>query len=63
MESAMDTKVKDLAGRLLKTGFDDLSERDRRVINRIADRLHITRNTNSVYDEELSFGDRLSDRV
>jgi uncharacterized membrane protein len=24
--------------------------------------LHITRNTNSVYDEELSFGDHLSDR-
>lgn len=59
----MDTKVKDLAERLLKTGFDDLPERDRRVICRIADRLHITRNTNSVFDEDLSFGDRLADRV
>ena len=59
----MNTKVKDLAERLLKTGFDDLSERDRHVISRIADRLHITRNTNSVFEERLSFGDRLSDRV
>jgi len=59
----VDTKVKDLAERLLKTGFDDLPERDRRVICRIADRLHITRNTNSVFDEDLSFGDRLADRV
>jgi len=59
----MDAKVKDLAERLLKTGFDDLPERDRRVICRIADRLHITRNTNSVFDEDLSFGDRLADRV
>ena len=59
----MDTKVKDLATRLLKTGFEDLSEHDRRVISRIADRLHITRNTNSAFDEDLSFGDRLADRV
>jgi uncharacterized membrane protein len=63
METAMDTKVKDLAERLLKTGFDDLSERDRRVISRMADRLHITRNTNNIFDDDLSFGDRLSDRV
>jgi uncharacterized membrane protein len=58
-----DTKVKELAERLLKTGFDDLPERERRVIRRISDRLHITRNTNVVFDEDLSFGDRLSDRV
>jgi hypothetical protein len=27
MENIMDTKVKDLAGRLLKTGFDDCLNR------------------------------------
>lgn len=59
----MDEKVRELAKRLLKTGFDDLSERERRVIHRIANRLHISQNVNTVYDDRLSFGERLADRV
>lgn len=60
---AVDAKVRELAEHLLKTGFDDLTERERQVIHRIANRLHISQNLNSVYDERLSFGERLADRV
>jgi uncharacterized membrane protein len=59
----MDQKVRELAQHLLRTGFDELTERERRVINRIASRIHIAQNVNRVFDEQLSFGERLSDRI
>ncbi len=59
----MDQKVRDLAERLLQTGFDELPERERRVISRIAKRVHITQNLNRVFEEKLTFGQRLSDRI
>jgi len=59
----MDHKVTELAHHLLRKGFDDLTERERRVINRIASRVHIAQNVNRVFDEQLTFGERLSDRI
>jgi uncharacterized membrane protein len=63
LEATVDPKVRELAQHLLQTGFDDLSERERHVIHRIANRLRITQNVNTVFEDHLSFGDRLSDRV
>jgi uncharacterized membrane protein len=60
---AMDHKVTELAHHLLRKGFDDLTERERRVLNRIASRVHIAQNVNRVFDEQLTFGERLSDRI
>jgi uncharacterized membrane protein len=62
-ETAMDHKVTELAEHLLHRGFDDLTERERSVINRIASRVHISQNLNRVFDERLTFGERLSDRI
>lgn len=59
----MDQKVKDLAEHLLQAGFDDLSERERRVISQIARRVHISQNINRTFEERLTFGERLADRV
>jgi len=59
----MDQKVKDLAERLLQAGFDDLPERERRVISRIAKRVHISQNVNRTFEANLTFGQRLADRV
>ena len=59
----MDHKVRELAQHLLRKGFDDLTERERRVISRIANRVQIAQNVNRVFDEQLSFGERLSDRI
>lgn len=59
----MDQKVRDLADRLLHTGFDDLPERERRVLSRLAKRVHISQNLNRAFEENLTFGQRLSDRI
>jgi len=59
----MDNKVRDLAERLLSKGYDDLPEREKRVLRRIAARAAISRNVNDTFRERLSFGDRVADRV
>ena len=59
----MDDRVKALAQKLLQTGFDDLPERERRIIRRLANRVAITTDLNKVYDAQLTFGERLADKV
>jgi hypothetical protein len=59
----MDHRVRELAERLLQRGFDDLTEREQRVIARIAKRLHISRNVNRAYDEQLTYGEPRAGRV
>lgn len=59
----MDQKVKDLAERLLQTGWEDLPERERRVLQRIAHRVAISRNINDSFREKQTFGERVADRV
>ena len=59
----MDQNVKDLAEHLLRAGFEDLPERERRVISQIAKRVHISQNINRAFDEKLALGQRLADRV
>lgn len=59
----MDDRVRELAKRLLSAGYDDLPEREQRVLRRIAARTAISRNVNETFRERLSFGDRVADRV
>ena len=59
----MNNHVRDLAHRFLRTGFEKLSEREQRVLQRIAERVHISRNTNQDFENRLTFGQRLADRV
>ena len=59
----MDNHFRDLANRLLKSGSAGLTELDQRVIRHLAERLHISRNINREFDEKLTFGQRLADRV
>ncbi len=59
----MDQNVKGLAERLLQTGYDDLPEREQRILRRIAKRVAITENVNERFREELSLGQRLADKV
>lgn len=59
----MNQNVKELSERLLNAGFDDLSEREKRVIQRIADRVHISKNLNREFHDNRTFGQRLADRV
>jgi len=59
----MDERVKDLARRLLQAGFDDLPDRERRVITRIAKRVHVAQNVSRQFEANLTFGQRLADKV
>jgi uncharacterized membrane protein len=57
----MDAKVRELAQTLLNTGYDDLPERERRVLDRIARRSAISRNV--AVSEAPTLGERVADRV
>jgi uncharacterized membrane protein len=59
----MDYKVKELAEKLLKTGYEDLPEREQRVLRRMANRIVISENVNERFHEKLTFGQRLADQV
>jgi uncharacterized membrane protein len=59
----MNNQLRDLAKKVFSVGLDGLSERERRVIKHVAERLHISRNTNRQFEEKLTFGQRLADRV
>ena len=59
----MNTEIRFLAQHLLHAGLTPLSERDRRVIARVARRVHTARDLNRVFEERSTFGQRLADRV
>jgi uncharacterized membrane protein len=59
----MDQNVKELATKLLRTGYNDLPEREQRVLRRIAKRIVISENVNEQFHEKLTFGQRLADQV
>jgi uncharacterized membrane protein len=55
--------VKQLAQHLLECNYNELPQRERRVIERVAKRIVVARDTNIAHAESLSFGERLADRV
>jgi len=59
----MDDAVTRLARQLLDSGLTGLSGREQRVIVLIAKRLHVSRDVNSVLEDQQTFGERLADRV
>jgi uncharacterized membrane protein len=59
----MNSEIRYLAQQLLHAGLGPLCERDRRVIARVARRVHTARDVNKVFEQNLTFGDRLADRV
>ncbi len=59
----MNTEIRFLAQHLLHAGAGSLPDRDRRVIARVARRVHTARNVNQVFEQNLTFGQRLADKV
>ncbi len=58
-----DERVRALAHELLESGVEHLSETQKRAIVHIAQKRHVSRNASLHFDEEMSFGERLSDNV
>jgi uncharacterized membrane protein len=52
-----------LAEQLRESGFDNFSDRERRVLTQIATRRHVTQNVNQALQQEQTLGDRWADRV
>jgi uncharacterized membrane protein len=58
-----DAAIRDLCERLLADGPSVLSASDRRLLEKVASRAHISRDINLEFDRQLTFGARLADRV
>jgi len=54
--------IEELTAKFLKT-CDDAGESEQRVIERLTKRLHISRNTHQEFEESLTVGQRLADRI
>lgn len=52
-----------LAQRLLDMGFENMTPREQRVIERVAKRVAISRDVGQEHEQGLTFGDRLADQV
>lgn len=59
----MSDDLRHLAQGLLKEGGAELGERERRVLARIAQRVHISRDTSGEFEGKMTFGERLADSV
>lgn len=59
----MDDELRHLAEEFLNTGYDSLTERERKVISHIARRHHVAQNVSHAFEEKLTFGSRLADKV
>jgi len=59
----MSTNVHDLAVRFLRKGAEELSDAERLVLERIVARQHVSRHTNKEFDESLTIGQRIADKV
>jgi len=54
--------VDELTARLAVKGHE-VSRSEKRVIERVAKRLHISRDTEQEFDESMGFGERVADRI
>jgi uncharacterized membrane protein len=56
-------KKQELAQELLKTNFESLTEHEKRVLMRIIEGRHISRNVNEDFEERLTLGQKVADKV
>lgn len=59
----MSEEARALAKQFLGAEFDKLPEKEKRVLKRIAKRLHISRDVHREYDENRDLGARIADKV
>jgi uncharacterized membrane protein len=59
----MDKDVQKLSRHLMGQAFESLTQSEKFVLQKIADRLQISRNVIKEYEEQSSFGQRLADKV
>ena len=59
----MTERARQLAIKFLSREWDKLSEQEKRVVESLTARAHLSRNINKSSDDERTFGERVADRV
>ncbi len=59
----MSKHLRDFAKKRFKSGLDALPESEHRVVLHFSDRLHISHDTYLEFEQKLTFGQRLADKV
>lgn len=59
----MENQLKEMSLKFFKRRFEELNRREKKVLEQVAKRLHISRNPNADFDETQTFGERVADKV
>jgi uncharacterized membrane protein len=59
----MNLHLTEMARKIFSVNFESLPEIERKVMKHVINRTHISRNINNEFDEKLTFGQRLADKV
>ena len=59
----MNQKVDEISEKLFRKAYEQLGEREKIVAHHLAERKHISRNVVKDYSEQLTFGQRMADKV
>ena len=59
----MNHKVDEIAEKLFRTNYERLGEREKKVVHHLAERIQNARNDAQDFSEQLTFGQRLADKV
>ena len=59
----MNQKVGEISENFFHTKYEQLGEREKKVVHHLAERIHIARNVAQDFSEQLTFGQRLADKV
>jgi uncharacterized membrane protein len=59
----MNQKENEISERLFRKKYKQLGEREKKVAHHLAERTHISRNVGKDFSEQLTFGQRMADKV
>lgn len=59
----MDQKVKEISEKLFRAKYEYLGEREKKIALHLAERKPISRNVAKAFSDQLTFGQRIADRV
>jgi uncharacterized membrane protein len=59
----MSQKADEISEKLFRMKYEQLGEREKKVVHHLAERIHIARNVAQDFSKQLTFGQRLADKV
>src|SRR3990172_4976868 len=59
----MTKKLKEISEKHFRKKYEQLGEREKKVAHHLAERIHISRNVGKDFSEQMTFGQRMADKV